>query len=85
MINTGSRPWAREREQLGEFLKQDGGPPGSPNDNRHAQREGHQNAAGVLGLTATPCWPASMAPKSELRMVGRSAGFWGAADRLTGH
>ena len=81
MINTDFTVVAREREQLGEFLKQDGG------------RQAHPISLAVLTEKGIKMQPASSkdgnqllaaleGTNSELRMTGRSAGFWGASDRL---
>jgi VWFA-related protein len=81
MINTNFGVVAREREQLGEYLKQDGG------------RLAHPTSLAMLSETGLKLQQSSSldgnvllasleGAQSELRMVGRSAGFWGATDRL---
>jgi VWFA-related protein len=81
MINTGFEVVAREREQLGEFLPQDGGRLAHPTSIAIFTEKGIQiekgsttdgNALlGVLNKAST-----------DLRAIGRSAGFYGAAERL---
>ena len=80
-INTSFDVIAREREQLGEFLKQDGGKLAHPTSmviltekgiqiEKASIRDGNVLAAALNGAN------------SELRMEGRGAGFWGAADMV---
>ena len=81
MINTGFEAVAREREQLGEFLKQDGGRLAHPTTIAMLSEKGikMQQASSLDGNALLDSLDGA---KSDLRMVGRSAGFWGAADRL---
>jgi VWFA-related protein len=81
MINTGFEAVARERQQLGDFLKQDGGRLAHPTTlamltekGIKIQRTSSQDGKLLLDTLE--------GANSELRMVGRSAGFWGATDRL---
>jgi VWFA-related protein len=81
MINTGFEAVAREREQLGEFLKQDGGRLAHPTTLAMLSERGikmRQDSS----LDGNALLASLEGANSELRMVGRSAGFWGAADRL---
>jgi len=81
MMNNNVNQVARQREQIGEFLNQDGG------------RLAHPTALAVLtekGVTMMNGYSqdghtlldAFQKVSSELRPVGRSAGFYGAAERL---
>jgi len=81
MINTGFDAVARERQQLGEFLKQDGGRLAHPTTLAMLSEKGIkiQQASSLDGKVLLDSLDGA---NSELRMVGRSAGFWGAADRL---
>jgi VWFA-related protein len=81
MINTGFEAVAREREQLGEFLRQDGGRLAHLTTLAMLSERGikMQQAPSLDGKALLDSLEGS---NSELRMVGRSAGFWGAADRL---
>jgi VWFA-related protein len=80
-INTDFEAVAREREQLGQFLKQDGG------------RLAHPTALAVLTEKGIQIQKSSTTDgnvllssldksNAGLRIEGRSAGFYGAADRL---
>ncbi|MGB6689442.1 MAG: VWA domain-containing protein [Terracidiphilus sp.] len=80
-INSGFNSVAREREQLGEFLKQNGGELAYPTSiaiitddglkvQKGSSRDGNAMFATLNGTD------------SELRVIGRSQGFYGAADRL---
>jgi len=80
-INTSFDVIAREREQLGEFLKQDGGKLAHRTSmvvftekgiqiEKASIRDGNALAAALNGAN------------SELRIEGRGAGFWGASDML---
>jgi VWFA-related protein len=81
MINTGFDAVAREREQLGEFLKQDGGRLAHPITLAMLSESGikMQQSSSLDGNVLLGSLDDA---KSELRMVGRSAGYWGATDRL---
>jgi VWFA-related protein len=81
MINTDFNVVAREREQLGEFLKQDGGRLSQPTSlamftEKGLQLEKASTTDGSALLTALN------SSNSGLRTVGRSAGFYGATERL---
>jgi VWFA-related protein len=80
-INTSFDVIAREREQLGEYLKQDGGKLAHPTSlviftekgiqlEKASIRDGNALAAALNGAN------------SELRIEGRGAGFWGASDMV---
>ena len=80
-INTEFDVVARERQQLGEFLKQNDGHLAHPTSlafltekglrmQQASSRDGNVLLASLEGAN------------SELRSVGRSAGFWGATERL---
>lgn len=80
-INSGVTVVAREREQLGEFLKENGGELAYPTafafitDGGLKVQQGSSRDGNAIfaHLTGTD---------SELRIIGRSQGFYGAADRL---
>jgi VWFA-related protein len=80
-INTGFDTVAREREQLGEYLKQGGGELAHPTSiavlgdsgleiEKATTKDGNALFADLTGT------------QSKLRIIGRSAGFYGAAERL---
>jgi VWFA-related protein len=81
MINTDFTVVAREREQLGEFLKQDGGHLAHPTNIAMLTEKGIQ-----IEKTSTTDGNALLASlddsKFGLRMIGSSAGFYGAVDRM---
>jgi VWFA-related protein len=81
MINTGFDVVAREREQLDEFLKQDGGGLAYPTSIAILTEKGIQ-----IEKASTTDGKALMASldnsNTGLRMERRSAGFYGAADRM---
>jgi VWFA-related protein len=80
-INTGVTVVAREREQLGEFLKQNGGELAYPTSFGFITDSGVkvQKAPSQDG---NAIFTTLNGADSELRVIGRSAGFYGAADRL---
>lgn len=80
-INTGIQEVAREREQLGEFLKQDGGRLGHATSLAVLTEKGMQIEKGFStdGNALLATLNGFTAP---MRFEGRSAGFYGAADRL---
>lgn len=80
-INTEFDVVAREREQLGEFLKQDGGHLAHPTSLAFLTEKGlkMQQASSRDGSVLLASLEGA---NSELRSIGRSAGFWGATDRL---
>jgi len=81
MINTGFDVVAREREQLGEFFKQDGGRLAHPTSIAILTEKGIQieKASTTDGNSLLASLNDS---KSGLRMIGNSAGFYGAVDRM---
>lgn len=81
MINTDFTVVAREREQLGEFLRQDGGRLGVPMSIAVLTEKGlkMEKASTRDGNTLLAALDKS---DSQLRIEGRTAGFYGAADRL---
>jgi VWFA-related protein len=81
MINTGFNEVAWERQQLETFLKQDGGKLGSPTTIAIFADSGvkTQRDASLDGNTLLAAFDKS---QTELRTVGRAAGFYGAAERL---
>lgn len=81
MINTGFGQIAYEREQLGEFLKQNGG------------KLQYPTRLAVLTERGTTMMPGTTTDgnamlaefekvQTDMRMVGRSAGFYGLAERI---
>lgn len=82
MINTGFNEIAWEREQVTEFLKQDGGKLSHPvsiaamTDRGVKMMQGSSQDGAVLleGLQKF---------QTELRTVTRASGFWGATERLS--
>lgn len=81
MINTGVTVVAREREQLGEFLKQNGGELTNPTSIATFAETGAKVEQGFT-LDGNALNTTFEKQQSELRSEGRSAGFWGAADRF---
>jgi len=81
MINTGVNIIAHEREQLSEFLKQNNGELANPTS---IATFGETGAKVGRGFTRDGNALNAMFEKqqTEMRMEGRSAGFWGAADRF---
>jgi VWFA-related protein len=80
-INTGFDVVARESEQLGQFLKQDGGRLAHPTCLAELTEKGIQMQKSFT--TDGNVLVASLDKSNPgLRMEGRSAGFYGAADRL---
>ena len=81
MINTGFSVVARERQQLGEFLKQDGGRLAYPTSIAVFTERGLQ-----IEKTSTTDGNALFASldvtQFGLRMTGRAAGYWGAVERM---
>jgi VWFA-related protein len=81
MINAGFDVVARERQQLGEFLKQDGGRLAHPTSLAMLTEKGIQiqkNSTADGNALAASLDSSS----SGLRMEGKTAGFYGAADRM---
>jgi VWFA-related protein len=81
-INTGVTVVAREREQLGEFLKQNGGELANPTSMAILSQRGIKVQQGATqdGKTILDSLDKT---NSELRIEGRNTGFYGAADRIT--
>ena len=81
MINTGIDVVGREWEQLGAFLKQDGGRLAHPTSiamltEKGIKIEKNSSTDGIALLASLDN------SDSGLRMIGRNAGFYGAADRM---
>ena len=81
MINTGFDTVAREREELGRFLKEDGGELANPTSIAIFADSGLKVAKGSSqdGHALLEGFNKS---QSELRIIGRGTGFYGAADML---
>jgi VWFA-related protein len=81
MINTAFDVVAREREELGQFLKEDGGELANPTSIGVFADSGLK-----VGTGSTRDGNALLASfnktQSELRIIGRGTGFYGAADML---
>lgn len=80
-INSDYTLVAREREELSQFLKQAGGELASPTAIGVMADTGAKLADGFT-QDGNQLNEAFSKQGSELRVVGRSTGFWGAADRL---
>jgi VWFA-related protein len=80
-INTGFDAIGREREQLGEFLKEDGGKLGYPTSIAVMAESGLKMMKGST-TDGHALLDTVNKFQTELRSVGRSAGFYGAAERL---
>jgi VWFA-related protein len=81
MINTGFDAVARERVELEQFLKEDGGKLANPTSLAVFAESGLKAEKGSTNDGAA-LLAAFNKTGSELRTVGRSAGFYGAAERL---
>jgi VWFA-related protein len=81
MINTDFTVVAREREQLGEYLKQDGGHLAHPTSLAILTEKGIRMVQ-ASSEDGNQLLTTLEGANSELRMTGRSAGFYGAQDRL---
>jgi VWFA-related protein len=81
MINTGFGVVSREREELGEFLKENGGKLPAPVSLATLAESGLKVAKGST-RDGNALQEAMKQQGSELRAVGRDAGFWGAAERF---
>lgn len=81
MINSDFGVVAREREQLGEFLKEDGGHLGYPTSLGALTESGLKmmNNSSTDGQALLASFEKF---QTDLRTVGRGAGFYGAAERL---
>jgi VWFA-related protein len=81
MINTGFDAVARERVELEQYLKQDGGRLAEPTSLAVLAESGLKAEQGASN-DGNQLLAALDKQGSELRSVGRSAGFYGAAERL---
>jgi VWFA-related protein len=81
MINTGFGVVAREREELGAFLKESGGELPVVVSLATLAESGLKVAKGST-RDGNALLEALKQQGTELRAVGRDAGFWGAAERL---
>lgn len=81
MINTGFDAVARERVELEQFLKEDGGRLAHPTSIAVLAESGLKAEQGA-STDGNALLAAFSKQGSELRTVGRSAGFYGAAERL---
>lgn len=81
MINTGFDAVARERVELEAFLKEDGGKLANPTSLAVFAESGLKAEQGST-TDGNVLLAAFGKQQSELRSVGRSAGFYGAAERL---
>jgi VWFA-related protein len=81
MINTGFDTVAREREELERFLKEDGGELANPTSIAIFADSGLKVAKGS-SQDGNALLEAFNKSQSELRIIGRGAGFYGAADML---
>ena len=81
MINTGFDAVAREREELSEFLKTNGGELPNPTAIAVLAESGVKLGTGWT-RDGNALQAAFGKQSSELRAVGRDAGFYGAAERL---
>ncbi|HEY1903685.1 MAG TPA: VWA domain-containing protein [Terracidiphilus sp.] len=80
-INTEFIVVAKEREQLDEYLKQDGGHLAHPTSLAFLTEKGLNMQRGS-SLDGNALLASLDAANSELRSVGRNAGFWGATERF---
>jgi VWFA-related protein len=81
MINTGFDTVARERQELATFLKEDGGELANPTSIAIFADSGVKVAKGS-SQDGNALLEAFNKSQSELRIIGRNSGFYGAADRL---
>jgi len=81
-INTGVLTVAREREQLSEYMKQDGGKLAHPTSIGFLAESGVKLQQGSV-MDGNAVLAALDKTESELRTVGRGGGFWGATERLS--
>jgi VWFA-related protein len=81
MMNNAINSVARQREQIGEFLNQDGGKLGYPMSMAILTESGVKMMNGYT-QDGHALLDAFQKADSELRPVGRSAGFYGDAERL---
>jgi VWFA-related protein len=81
MINTGFGAVAREREELGNYLNQDGGKLSWPTSIGILTEDGVKvmNGSTLDGHVLQTQFQKS---QTDLRSVGRAAGFYGAAERM---
>jgi VWFA-related protein len=81
MINCDFTTVAREREQLGEYLNQDSGRLGHPTGLAVLTESGLKMMTGST-LDGKALMTNFQKVQTEIRSVGRAAGFYGAAERL---
>jgi VWFA-related protein len=81
MMNSAINSVARQREQIGEFLNQDGGKLGYPMSLAILTETGVKMMNGY-SQDGHALLDAFQKADSELRPIGRSAGFYGDAERL---
>jgi VWFA-related protein len=80
-INNTIDTVAREREQLGEFLKQNNGELPHPTSIGFIADSGLKLAAGPA-RDGNALFASLGGSRSELRVIGRAGGFWGDTERL---
>jgi VWFA-related protein len=81
MINTGFDQIAYEREQLGEFLNQDGGKLAYPTRLAVLTEHGVKMMPGT-STDGHAILAEFVKVQTDMRMIGRSAGFYGATERV---
>lgn len=81
MVNNDADVVERVREQVGEFLRQDGGRLGYPTSIGVMTETGVKMMHGY-SLDGNTMQAVFQKMPSSLRLVGRSAGFYGAAERI---
>jgi VWFA-related protein len=81
MMNNNINAVARQREQIGEFLNQDGGKLAHPMGLAVLTEDGVKMMNGY-SMDGHALLDAFQKVENQLRAVGRSAGFYGAAERL---
>jgi VWFA-related protein len=81
MVNTGIDTVERERQELERFLKEDGGELANPTSIAIFADSGVKIGKGST-QDGNALQAAFNKTSSELRTIGRDAGFWGAAERL---
>jgi len=81
MINTGFDAVARERQELEQFLKEDGGELANPTSIGVFADSGLKVGTGST-RDGNALLAAFNKTQSELRIIGRGTGFYGAADML---
>ncbi len=81
MINVDPVTVSREREEVGAYLKSNGGELPNPTSIAVIADSGVKVAPGST-QDGKVLLAAFNQPQSEIRQIGRSAGFWGATERL---